>query len=848
MVDEQQRRALWSSDVVLANGDTVHVRPIEPADAPALAALHDRQPDENLYRRYFSPKQHLTEAELEHFTTVDMVDRVGLVVEQAGEMTAWASYERWPGRDDADCAFLVDDNQQGRGIATLLLEHLAAIARSNGVTRFTAEVLGDNRAMLTVFSRAGWPVHRRFDSGVVDVEFRLDDTPEFLDTVERREHRADSRAVAQILMPRAIAVIGASDQPQTVGNVMWTSVLARAHVPVYAVNPKHDTVMGRRAYDRVSDIDDAVSLAVICVPPAALASTIDDCITARVRGAIVVTSIEGTDIDMHAIVAKARRHGLRIIGPASMGAGTTNPDIGLNAALVVLDLPPGNVSFSMQSGSLGAALLNAVHELGIGLSWFVSLGDKYDISGNDLLQFWEDDESTKVIAMYTETFGNPRKMARIARRVSRTRPIIAVRSGAASIGPIGGALYQQAGLIEVPTVPALLDTARVMSTQPVVRGPRVAVISNGQSPGTLARVALEEAGMEPVDSPVPIDWRADDETYRAALTAAIADDDIHAVLVIHAPPFPDPASTPDQVIDDVAATSDKAVVAVTLGRLDGPLMPWSRVPSFSFPEPAAACLGRSYSYHRWLESDAAQTEDPPEGINRLNAHDVIARALGDGRTQLHIDEAHDLLRAYGIPVPPTAYVEAVDASAAADAIGGLVVVKARRRHIGRSAQAGIALDVSGRLGVAAAVATMQAALGDDADHVAVQKMVPPGFDVRIRAVADPTVGPVISVGLAGFSADLVADEPTMLAPLTAPRARELLRKSRVASGLAQNGFELDDIADVVERCSLLVADHPEIVELDVNPAIVSEDACWVTDVSIRVAPDDDPELPIRSIR
>ncbi len=595
----------WAADVVLGNGETVHVRPIRPTDAPVLAEFHRRQSPESIYRRFFTPKPELSAPSLEHFTNVDFVDRVALVVERRGEFIAWASYERWAGRDDADAAFMVDDHHQGKGIATLLLEHLATIARSNGIRRFTAEVLADNRPMLTVFSRVGWPVQRRFESGVIDLDFELEETHEFLDSVERREQRADSRAVARILLPRAIAVVGASDRPDSIGHALWQNVSRAAGGTVYPVNPNRTSVDGRPCWPTIAVVPDDISLAVIAVPAPSLAAVLEDCIASRVRGAVVVTSVDGTDVDLPALVAHARSYGMRIIGPGSMGVASSRPEIGLQASLVPVTLPPGPVAISLQSGSLGASLLTHADRLRIGLSWFVSLGDKSDISGNDLLQFWEDDDTTRVIAMYTESFGNPRKFGRIARRVSRRRPIVAVRTGAAAIEPSGSALYTQAGLIEVPTVTAMLDTVRVLASQPVLAGPHVAVLANSRSPETLARAALTTAGLVPVDAPEPLDWRATPADYGDALRAALASPTVDGILVLHAPPLAESVAAPVEEIDNAAAAAIKPVVAVMLGGGDGPLRPGSDVPSFSFPEPAAAVLGRSYAYGRWLRTEAA---------------------------------------------------------------------------------------------------------------------------------------------------------------------------------------------------------------------------------------------------
>ena len=643
----------WAGDVVLGNGETVHVRPIRPSDARPLAEFHRRQSPESIYRRYFTPKPELSPPSLEHFTNVDFVDRVALVVERRGEFIGWASYERWTGRDDADAAFMVDDRHHGKGIATLLLEHLASIARSNGIRRFTAEVLAENQPMLAVFSRAGWPVQRRFDSGVIDLDFELTETHEFLDSVERREQRADSRAVARILMPRTIAVVGASDRPDTIGAALWRHVSAGATGSVYAVNPNRPTVGGRPTWPTVQAIPDDVWLAVVAVPASALPAVIEDCIASRVRGAVVVTSVDGTDLDLHALVARARSYGMRIIGPGSMGIAASRPEIGLQASLVPVDLPAGAVAISMQSGTLGASLLGHAGRLQLGLSWFVSLGDKSDISGNDLLQFWEDDETTKVIAMYTESFGNPRKFARIARRVSRQRPVVAVRTGAAAVEPSGSALYHQAGLIEVPTVTALLDTVRVLATQPVLEGPNVAVLANSRSPATLARAALANAGLVPVDGPVALDWRSTPADYGHAIRAALSDPAIDGALVLHAPPLAESVAAPVDELDAAAATADKPVVAVMLGGGDGPLHPGSEVPSFSFPEAAAATLGRSYAYARWRRTEGAVEPADVTTIDRAGAAKIIAAAIARDASTLDLDDAANLLAAYGIAAPAT---------------------------------------------------------------------------------------------------------------------------------------------------------------------------------------------------
>ena len=464
----------WESTVVLGNGETAVIRPLTPdGSAIALAAFHQRQSPDSIYRRYFSPKPELSDADLEHFTDVDMVDRVALVVESHGEFIAWASYERWPGRDDADAAFMVDDEHQGKGIATLLLEHLAAIARSNGIDRFTAEVLADNRPMLAVFAKAGWPVERRFESGVVDLDWALDHTEEFLDCVERREQRADSRAVARLLLPagdrRGRRV--ATGRDRSVTRSGDTSRPTATGADVHAVNPARDACSAASpCHATVRDVPDDVSLAVVAVPARSTSTRRSThCIAKRMRGAIVITSVDGTDIDVPALVeSRPPQRGAASSGRRAWASRRRGPTRRCRPPSSGVTLPRRQRR-DLDAVRIARQLAAAPRrDLRLGMSWFVSLGDKSRRLGQrPAAVLGGGRPTTRVIAMYTESFGNPRKFARIARRVS---PDQTDRRGAHRVprrsAPASGALYQQAGVIEVPTVPAMLDTARVLATQP----------------------------------------------------------------------------------------------------------------------------------------------------------------------------------------------------------------------------------------------------------------------------------------------------------------------------------------------------------------------------------------------
>jgi acyl-CoA synthetase (NDP forming)/RimJ/RimL family protein N-acetyltransferase len=837
----------WTSTVVLGNGDTAVIRPIAPSDGDTLRAFHERQSSESRYRRFFSPKVTLSDAELERFTTVDFVDRAAFVIEEHGEFIGWASYERWPNRNDAEVAFMVDDQHQGKGAATLMLEHLAAVAQHNGISRFTAETLADNRPMLDVFAKAGWPLQRRFDSGVIDVDFPIDETSDFIDSVERREQRADSRAMARLLLPSSIAVIGASEERGSVGRELWVNAVRTASCPVYAVNPNRREISGRKTYASVTDIPDEVGLAVIAVPAAALEQTIDECIEKRVRGAVVLT-VTGDSVDADGLVTRARRNGLRIVGPASMGIATPRPEIGLGAALAdIRGLADGTVAISMQSGTLGSSLLRLAGTLGVGLSWFVSLGDKRDVSANDLLQFWEDDDATSVIALYTESFGNPRKFARIARRVARSKPIVAVRTGAALIGAGNDAIYHQSGVIEVPTVPALLDTARVLANQPLMSGRRVALLSNARSPAVAARATLEAAGLVIVDRPEGLHWNSRGPDYRAAIGAAVDDDGVDAVLVIHAPPVRSEIDGPAPDIDAATEHATKPLVAVMLGSGDGPLRPGSMVPSFAFPEQAAAVLGRIATYSEWRrEEEAAAGEATPDSIDPTAAGELIAEHLAAGT--MPPESVRQLLAAYGVTMTTTRTVATEDpdaVAAAAASIGYPVAIKARRRHTGRSAEAGVALDLTDDEDVIATVRTMREHLGDDADEVLVQAMLPPGVDLRVRVTVDDRIGPILAAGLGGAQADAIADVVTRLVPISPSAARGLITGTRAGSVLDDDEIEL--ATDLITRVGQLASDHVEIAELDLNPVIVGDHAIAVADAEIVLREPVGPEHAVRRL-
>ena len=505
--------AYWECDVVLADGGTVHVRPLGPEDGDRLVAFHAGLSDETVFLRFFSPKPTLSAGEVERFTHLDHHTRVALVAELGDRFVGVARYERERGTDSAEVTFVVSDEHQGRGIGTVLLEHLAATARERGITRFVAQTIAHNRHMLGVLRSAGFAERTRIEGGVVHVELLIEPTDRAWAAVEEREHRSEAASVARVLTPRSVAVIGASRNPDTVGHQVFRNLLAGGFAgPVYPVNPGAEHVASVKAYPTVLNIPGAVDLAVVAVPAAAVLEVVKQCAAKGVAGLVVLSAGFG-EVGEVAAQAElrdlARRNSMRLVGPNCVGV--VNTAIGLDATFSPYAPAAGRIAMQSQSGALGIAILERSARIGLGVSSYVSVGNKADVSGNDLLQYWEDDPGTDVVLLYLESFDNPRKFARIARRVSRRKPIVAVKSGRSAAGVRAAsshtaamaspdiavdALFRQTGVIRVDTLEELFDMALVLGSQPLPGGNRVAIIGNSGGPGILATDACAGAGLE----------------------------------------------------------------------------------------------------------------------------------------------------------------------------------------------------------------------------------------------------------------------------------------------------------------------------------------------------------------
>ncbi len=658
----------WSSDVVLADGTTAHIRPISPADGPALQAFHLALSDESRYMRFFTAKPRLSDAMVEHFTTVDFHNQLTLVAEMGGQLAAVASYEREGDADRAEVAFVVADEHQGHGLGTVLLEHLAADARERGITQFTAETLATNRQMLGVFRSAGFAETTHLDHGVVGVELLIEPSPAAQAAMEQREHRAEAASIARLLLPRSVAVVGASRSPQNVGHQVLRNLLGgNFDGPVYPVNPGSPHVASVPAYPSVTAIPGPVDLAVIAVPAPAVAAVLEECGAKGVKGVVVLSAGFGEvgEGDGEAQLRHlARLHSMRLVGPNCIGM--VNTAIGLDATFSPYRPSAGRVAMLSQSGAIGIAILERSQRLGLGVSAFVSVGNKADVSSNDLLQYWEDDPGTDVVLLYLESFGNPRKFARIARRVSRRKPIVAVKSGRTPVGVRAAsshtaamaspdtavdALFRQTGVIRVDTLEEQFDMALVLGSQPLPAGNRVAIVGNSGGPGILATDACVAAGLEvptlgeatqqalraildpkaATANPVDLVAGATPEHYRQATELLLADPDVDAVLVICTPTFAAPPRQVAATVAGVVATAGPAVPAP--GAADRS----AAVVDATGPEPVPAAKPVVVSFLAWpdmpalLEPSAAGARrgwgpdgdgEPPQAAG--------AQALGSG--------------------------------------------------------------------------------------------------------------------------------------------------------------------------------------------------------------------------
>jgi acyl-CoA synthetase (NDP forming)/RimJ/RimL family protein N-acetyltransferase len=862
--------AHWEADVVLADGGTAHVRPIRPADADRLRAFYSRLSEESIYFRFFGPRPRLSDREVTWFTNVDYSDRVALIATIGTEMVAVIRYDRID-QGEAEIAFLVEDAHQGRGVASVLLEHLAATAREHGIARFVADVLPANQKMMAVLRQAGYTAQSRFADGVVRMTLDLTPTETSQEVTLAREHRAEARSIERLLRPGSVAVIGASREAGGVGQTVLRNLLRGDFTgPVYPVHREARAVAGVRAYPSVTAIDGEVDLAVLAVPAEGVIDLVEECAEKGVRGLIVVSSgfgetgAEGRE-RQDELVRIARAYGLRVVGPNCLGIANTDPAVRLNATLAATVPGRGRVGFFSQSGALGTALLQRVAQRGMGISSFVSAGNRADVSGNDLLQYWDEDPATEVILLYLESLGNPRKFARLARRISRRKPIVLVKSGGTTqIVPTGhsapvpglpdtamSSLFEQAGVIRVPDLSSLFDVAQLLAYQPLPEGPRVGVVSNSDALALLAVDACVGAGLEP-RPPLNLGAGAGADEFGRALAEVVASGEVDAVVVVYMPPVPGPAAAVAAELVRVAKDCGKPVLATFEGRLgmpaeltvpgQGPAPARGSIPSYAAPEDAVRALAPVVRHARWRARPPGALPEHQE-VDVAGARELVRTALADGAAEI---DATALLARYGIEVWPSRTVTAPDeAVEAAEELGWPVVVKAADPEAAKRAGT-VRLGLAGPDALRQAYADLAALLGQGSP-LAVQRMAPqPAVPTVVGAVDDPALGAVVSFGLGEVTARVLGDQVYRPAPLTERDAAELVRSVRAAPLLlGRHGYPpvaVDALADLLVRVGRLTDDLPEVALLELDPVHVAQTGVMVLGARVILRSPDRPRL------
>ncbi|SQD94723.1 MULTISPECIES: acetate--CoA ligase family protein [unclassified Parafrankia] len=904
--------AHWAADGVLADGAPVQLRPVLGTDAPGLAELRSGLSTADVARlparwAQRSPEElagHLTAAGdpaaaghptiTGHPTTGDS-GRLAVAAVLRGRLVGTADYERIAGSDDAVVALVVEAAHRGRGLGLLLLEHLIAAARERGVSHLVADLrAGDDRA-LRVFHAAGFagaetrPHTPRQDgagqdgAGGVRVVFPTAQTPHTRGISRALEQRAEARSIARLLTPRAVAVVGASRQPGSAGHEVFRRLLASDfHGPVYPVNPAARQVASVYAYPDVREIPDAVDLAVIAVPAPAVADAVRACAEKDVRGLIVVSAgFAEAGPDGRARLAEvtrlARESGMRLIGPNAMGLINTDPAVRLHATFAAGDPPVGRVGAFTQSGALAGTFLTEASRRAIGLSTFVSTGDRSDVSANDVLQYWQSDPRTNVIMLHLQGFGNPRKFARIARRVGRRKPVIALKSGRSAADPALDALFTSAGVIRVDTLSQLFDLAALLASQPLPAGRRVGVVGTSSALAALATDACRTAGLEvpPFSTataealsdtlgrpepanPVDLGAMAAPERFERALRAVAASADVDAVLALITPhPAVEELA---RAVRAVAGSGRVPVVASYLGYDgmpsalaapgDGTVTPApGSVPSFASPESAALALARAAGHAAWRSREQGVVPT----LDRLDL-DHARRAAAAGPTDgtwLPQELVGDILGGVGLAVWPSEPVTtAAQALDTAERLGWPVALKiADERFRGRLDVGAVRLGVEGPGALAEAWRTIRAAVGPG--DMVVQPMAPAGVSTVIRMTQDPAIGPLLSLRLGGAVADLLVDPLARALPITDRDAAEMVRGIRGAvllvGGAGTPAADTAALEDVLHRLARLAEEVPAVAEVLLDPVLVGRPGVVLLHAGVRLLPPGtDPEsLPRR---
>ncbi len=870
-------------DVILRDGSTLRLRPPRELDLDELVEFFGRLSERSVYQRFHGFPS-VSRATVEPFVDPDWTDRGSLMGTlfgsgEAERVVALANYVRLRDPACAEVAFAVADELQGYGAGTRLLEQLAEAAAEAGISTFVAEVMPDNAQMLRVFEDAGFDVSRRLEGGTTEVRLEIAPTATYRAAVDERDHVAVVASLAPFFRPRTVAVVGASTRRGSIGGELFRNILEGDFDGVaYPVNSKAAAVAGVKAYPSIDEIPDEVDLAVFCIPADSVLAEAEAALRKGTKALCVITAgfaetgIEGAR-RQEDLLARVRAHGARLIGPNCLGIFVGG--VGLNATFAPHTFPKGNIGFSSQSGALGLALLDHEAGRGFGLSSFVSIGNKADVSSNDLLEYWEEDPETALILLYLESFGNPRKFGRLAQRIARKKPILAMKGGRTGAGQraagshtaaLAGsmtaveAVFGQAGVIQADSLEELADVAVLLSKQPLPRGPRVAVLTNGGGLGILCADACEAAGLElPAPSeetraalgpllpreaslanPIDMLGSATADVYEAVIPHVLADPAFDALIVIFTPPVVAGAQEVGEAVVRALESCpghDKPVLASFVCADGTPsclVDSGVSVATFEYPESAARALGHAVARAEWLRRPAGG----PVVLDRIDR--PAAEALVESVMQSSNDawltptQVRKLFDAYGIPlVPERVALDVDEAVSAAEELGYPVVVKTAAAGAHKTETGGIALDLADAAAVRAAVERIGV-------PVLVQPMISGASELLAGVVDDPVFGPLVAFGPGGVFTELIGEAQFRLAPLTREDAEELVRTGKagrlVAGFRGKPAADAEALVDLVLRLAQLADDIPEIAELDLNPVLGLEQGCLAVDARVRVRP------------
>jgi acyl-CoA synthetase (NDP forming)/RimJ/RimL family protein N-acetyltransferase len=819
-------------DVILRDGAALRLRSPRQADEAGIKAFFDALSPESRYRRFHGFGN--TEKAARDYARADGDARVALMARLGDRVVAVAGYDRLNEPTAAEVAFAVSEDMRGRGMATRMLEQLAEVAAERGITRFDAEVLADNRNMLRVFSNAGFDTRRRSDFGEIHLALDLHASARLEERIADRTHAAAVASLRPLMAPRSVAVVGASARADSVGGAVFGSIVAGGFTGVATpVHPSGGVVGSSRAARSLADLTEPPDLVVVAVPAAEVHGVVAEAAACGAHAVLVVsTGFADTDEPegralQEALVEAVRAHGLRLVGPNAPGVVNTDPAVGLRALVGDVTVRPGRLALASQSGALGLALLGHAAGRGLGVSSFLALGNRADVSTNDVLELWADDERTAVVALYMESFGNPRRFSQVSRRVSRSKPILAVKGGRGR--PLGeaasDALFRQAGVLRVESTQSLFEAAELLERQPLPRGRRVGVVTNSgglgvvaadaclarglalASPGeaTRARLAAELPRADRLGNPIDLGLRAPAGDQLRAVVALLDDDLVDAVLVLHVGFGGEDPEARLRALEDAASGAAKPVVASVVGSSgELPVRETWRVPNFRFPEAAVGALALAADRRDWLSRPLGQV--PVVGDLDLDGARALVARLGDGWVQPADAEA--LLAAVGIDVLHAEPCDDPDAAVrAAAAAGGPVVLKAGRDEALRG--------LEGDVAVAAAWHELVRRTG--ASRILVQRLAEPGADAVLGVAADPDLGPVVGVGARG------GPLAYRMAPMTDVDADELTADAPA-------------LRPAVVRLAALSAAVPELAEVDLQPVRVTGEASIVLDARIRLGP------------